>query len=182
MYEVAGNKLLNPDLILQEVGLCAGHRVADLGCGRVGQFTFPAARIVGEYGVVYAADIQKSIVQAVQEAAQFRHLLNVFTIWADLEQYGTTKIPQGTIDIALLVTTLLHAQQKETMLKEAARILKPGGRLVVVEWRSNGLPFIEKTATPMTPEEVQHHAQQAGLSFARSFSAGPYHFGLLFQK
>lgn len=182
MYIVAGNKLLNPEYILKEIEVAAGNRIADLGCGRVGQFTFPAAHMVGKYGAVYAADIQQSIVQAIREAARARQLQNIHPVWADLEDHGSTNIPQGTIDVGLLVATLVHAQKKQNMLTEAMRLLKPGGRLVVIDWHSNTLPFVEKNTTPLLPEEVQQNAQKVGLSFLRIFSAGPHHFGLVFQK
>lgn len=182
MYIVAGKKLLNPEYILKEIGLVAGHRVADLGCGRVGQFTFPAAHIVGPYGAVYAADIQKTVVQAIHSAAQSHQLANVYPIWADLEAHGTTAIPEGTIDIALLVATLVHARERRSMLQEAVRLLKPDGKLLVIDWQKNSLPLVEQHAAPLHPEEVEQHAQDIGLELHRSFSPGPYHFGLLFQK
>ena len=174
--------MIDPVEILQHAGAVAGSRIADLGCGRVGQFVFPASLIVGDVGTVYAADIQKNAVQAIKSASEFRHFENVKTIWTDLEQVGMARIPQGTIDIALLVTTLLHSKQRDAMIEEAVRLLKPGGRLVVVDWLAQALASIEPTTQAVEPQEVIETTKRHRLALTESFAAGKYHFALIFTK
>lgn len=173
---------MDPVELLRECGVAKGTRVADLGCGKVGQFVFPAALIVGEDGMVYAADIQKTAVDAIHEAATFRHLSNVHSVWTDLEQYGMAHIPEGTIDVALLVTTLLHSKNKKAIIKESARLVKPGGYLLVIDWKPEALKFMEPQTPPVSEEEVLTIAQQLGLTQIKAVNPGKFHFGYLFQK
>jgi len=183
MFTVAGTKLIDPQAVLEHIGVRDGARIADLGCGRVGQFVFPAAQIVGEHGVVYAADIQKQVIQEIRDAVEFRHLENVQAIWCDLEKTGNARIPQGTIDVALLVTTLLHAKDKKTMLKEARRLLKDGGKLLVIDWLASATEFLDKTdVDPVDKDEVKKLASSSGFKFLEELSPGKFHFGLVFLK
>ena len=182
MYTTAGTKLMDPIALLRECGVSSGARVADLGCGKVGQFVFPAAIIVGEDGMVYAADIQKTAVDAIQEAAAFRHLANVHSVWTDLEQYGMAHIPEGTIDVALMVTTLLHSKNREAMVNEAKRLIKPGGILIIIDWLPDALKFMEPDTTPVSQDEVVEIAQSLGFSLVNELTPGKFHFGYRFEK
>ncbi|MCX6779720.1 MAG: hypothetical protein NT034_00885 [Candidatus Magasanikbacteria bacterium] len=63
--QTSGTALIDPFEIFQKVGLSSGMRVADMGCGRTGHFVLPAARVVGEKGLVYAVDILKDVLQSL---------------------------------------------------------------------------------------------------------------------
>lgn len=185
MYAVAGTKLLHPDQILADVGVGEDSRVADLGCGRLGQFTMPASRAVGRFGVVYAADLHRDALREVGSMVEHNRLQNVELIWTDLEDYGHTSIPQGTIDVALLINTLVYARNRQYMLKEAARLLKPGAQLVVIDWHpSSSLTSIAEAAAlvPLDPPVLELEGLAVGLRLARRFRPGIHHFGLVFEK
>ena len=65
----SGNELINPFKVLERAGLQSGWSVADLGCGALGHFVFPAAQLVGGNGKVYAVDIQKTALKAIEKTA-----------------------------------------------------------------------------------------------------------------
>ena len=66
----SGTELINPFKLLERVGIGEGQRVADLGCGALGHFVFPAAQLVGGMGAVFAVDIQKGALEHVEAGGQ----------------------------------------------------------------------------------------------------------------
>ena len=83
--------MIDIQTLLRHADLKMGDSVADFGTGREGKIALPAARVVGKEGTVYAVDIVKSILPAVQTKAKMHGINNVTTVWSDLEVYGATK-------------------------------------------------------------------------------------------
>lgn len=169
---------MNPLQILQKAGLKEGMFVADMGCGTQGHFVFPAARIVGEKGVVYAVDILKSALAGVESQMKLQNAGNVKTVWSDIEIYGATKIKDASLDLVMLVNNLA----KEAMLKEALRLVKPGGKLLVVDWKTAAAPFGPPTKDRILPEIMKKTVEGLGAKLEQEFEAGTYHYGLVFIK
>jgi len=134
MSKVAsGDKLLNPEKLMKAVGVAEGMSCADLGCGSAGFFVLQAGEMVGKQGHVYAVDILKSVLESIDSKARLEGLDNVTPVWSDLERVGAAKIPEASLDGVFLISTIHQAHQPANMLKEAKRLLKPGGKLLLVE-------------------------------------------------
>ncbi len=181
-HAVGGKELLNIDDLLKRAGVGVGMTVADLGCGNAAFFSLHAARLVGSEGAVYAVDILKSVLTSVQRAARQQGVATIRCVWANLEIPGATKIPAASADVALLVNTLFQSNKRLEVLREAVRMLKPGGRLLIVDWKQTGVTFGPSAKQRVSPEELRVAAKQLGLRERNSFEAGMYHFGLLFEK
>ena len=177
-----GNILLDPYYVLEQAGLKEGDKVADLGCGSAGHFVIPAGKIVGDKGTVYAVDILKSVLAAVQSRAKLEGLTNVELVWSNLEIYGATKIPKESLDFALLINILFQVKKREEVIKEAIRLLKSGGKLVVVEWGLGEAPLGPPPAMRVTKDYLREVMQKFNLKEIKEFKAGPYHYGLVFMK
>lgn len=178
----SGNKLLDPKKVLQKVGLKEKMKVADLGCGAVGYFVFPAADMVGPKGQLYAVDIQKHILENIEKRAQLENRHNVITVWSDLERYGATSVPSKSLDAVFLFNLLFQTKDRLTVLKEAARLLEVGGKMAVVDWLSTGIPFGPPVEGRVPHDWVEEEADKLGLKLLKRFSPGPYHYGLIFEK
>lgn len=177
-----GNELLDPEFLLKDVlEIPFGSRVADLGCGSMGYFVLQSAKLVGDKGRVYACDILKDVLSAVSSKARQEGLINVKTVWTNLEIVGATKIDEP-LDYALLVNTLFQATKHAEMLSEAYRLLKSEGKLMVVEWRASGGPLGPAQDLRVSKETVEDLARSAGFAKIKEFEAGPSHYGLIFQK
>ncbi len=118
---------------LKRVGVRACSCVADLGC-HDGRFTLPAARIVGDCGVVYAVDRNAEVLKTLKRSARKEALGNVRLVRADLSRSRAARIPDGAVDIALLYDMLHRGylpneKDRRATLEHVARILKPGGIL-----------------------------------------------------
>jgi ubiquinone/menaquinone biosynthesis C-methylase UbiE len=177
-YIPSGGELLKPREILEAAGLTEGMTAADMGCGTQGHFVFAAARIVGERGKVYGVDILKSALSGVESQAKLQNAKNVETVWSDIEVYGATKIADASLDMVMLINNL----PKEAMLREATRLIKPGGRLLVVDWKSAAAPFGPPSKDRVSPETIKNIAANFGLKLEKEWSAGEYHFALTFFK
>ncbi|MBI5466069.1 MAG: class I SAM-dependent methyltransferase [Candidatus Kerfeldbacteria bacterium] len=176
-------RLIDPEAILKnELKVQFGHQLADLGCGGAGYFTLPAARLVGSRGKVYAIDILKSALDGVVSKAKLANLMNVEPVWSDLERVGAAKIPEATLDQALLVNIMFQSRQNEAMLREAHRLLKSGGKLLVMDWKVEPTPFGPPLERRLSPESVKDLAARVGFTVEQQFDSGPYHYGFVFVK
>jgi len=177
-----GNELLNPAQLLERAGVTPGMRVGDFGCGGMGYFSLQAARMVGDNGIVYAIDILKSALTSVASLAKQSGLENVKTVWSNIEMAGATKIPDHSLNVALVKNVLFQTKKREDFLREVTRCLKPGGIMMVVDWKLAGSPLGPVREDRVPPEEVRSIARGLNLKEEDSFEAGQYHFGLLFKK
>lgn len=178
----SGTALIDPYKIFERISLSKGQRVADLGCGRTGHFVFPAAKVVTDKGVVYAVDVVKNILESIKSTARSEGLDNVQTVWSDIELLGKTPIPDGSLDACFYINVLFQLKNKEGALKEAARMLKKGGYLVVVDWAKK-LGMLGPSAESMVnPEAVTKLATAQNLKFIDKMFPGDYHFSLIFEK
>lgn len=179
MYIPTGSELLDPDKILTKLDLREGMLVADLGCGASGHFVYPAAKMVGDKGRVYAVDVLKSVLSNIESKSKMQNFVNVVPVWSDIEIYGGAKeIADESCDAAILVN--VHA--KPAMIKEALRTLKKGGKLLLVDWKSAASPFGPPTKDRIPAEEVKKNVAPLGLELTDEFAAGTYHWGLIYKK
>lgn len=177
-----GTELLNPNALLERVGLRAGMHVADLGCGVTGHYIIPAARIVGSEGKAYAVDIQKSALAATESRAKLDGITNITSVWSDIERLGATRIPPAELDVTMIVNTLHLTRDRNQTMAEAARLTKSGGTVLVVEWKTDATAIGPLAAQRIGKEVVRAAAKTAGLTEREEFEAGTYHYGFVFTK
>jgi len=175
-------KLLNVDLIINKADIAEGMKVADFGCGGAAHFIVPLARVVGKGGRVYAIDILKNVLENVDRKIKVENIHNVKTVWSDLEIFKGTKIEAGSLDAILLVNTLYQSKQRASVLREAIRTLKKGGKIVIVEWKKITTPFGPKREERVDDKNLAKVAEKQGLELEEEFYVGSYHYGLIFHK
>lgn len=182
MPTVSGESiLLDAEKILSHLKIGEGMRVGELGCGGRGHFVFPAVRLVGSKGRVYAVDILKACLIAIERQAKEEHWPQVMTVWSNLEVVGAAKIPSGDLDRATLINILFQSQKADSILKETRRLLKPKGLLLVVDWKRESSPFGPPPDRRVVPEGAIDLAEKAGFKLLEQFAAGPHHYGLIFE-
>jgi len=117
--------------ILQALNLQTGQRVADIGAG-TGFFTLMMAGEVGPTGHVYAVDVAQNFVDAIRERAAAADLQNVSGVVND--QHSVQLAP-ASLDLAFISDTYHHFEQPRAMLAGIHRALKPGGEMVVIDFK-----------------------------------------------
>lgn len=153
--------------------------VADFGVGRTGHLVFPAAQMVGERGVVYAVDILKDVLESIRKRAELERFVNIHTVWADIERSGSVAIPAASLDLIFLVNVMFHISDYEAVLKEALRVLKDKGRIVVVDWvkrLANLGPALDKM---VDFPRLSVLARTCGCVVQDDFDVGSYHKALI---
>ena len=172
---------LDVDGIVGALIVAPGHHVADLGCGS-GFFTLALAKAVGPQGMVTAVDVMAESLESVAGRAQAQGLANVTTVRADLEVLGGTKLPDASQDLALIKNVLFQSTKQDAIIHEAARILKNGGRLVVIDWKKGAGGFGPPDNLRPDEDQVRRMTEQAGLHPDRQLPVGTAHFGWIFVK
>jgi len=178
----SGIALIDPNKIFEKVKLSPGMRVADLGCGRTGHFVFPASKVVGEKGIVYAIDIIKNILESIESRKKSEGYENIEVVWSDLERYGLTPIPDKSLDVCFVVNVLYLVKDKDSFLKEAKRLTKEGGHLVLTDWDRKIGPLGPSEDMILKKEDVVAMVKNLGFQFVDSFPASSYHYCLIFKK
>lgn len=176
-----GNELIKVD-VFKKIGLEENMHVGDLGCGNLAFYALTAAKLVGKNGQVYAVDILKSALSAVDTRITQEGLKNIKTVWSNLELVGATNIPPASLDAAFIHNVLFQAGEHDNFLKETARLLKIGGKLMIIDWKKIASPFGPPVKDRPEPQLIIGMATKAGLKLTEEFEAGPYHFGLIFVK
>jgi len=179
-----GTHLLDAEFLLSnKLGLRNGMTYADLGIGSAMHFIFPAAQMVGNEGKVYAVDIQKGLLSAAQSRARTEGLGNIETVWSDLEVYGAAKaITNDSLDALSLINVLYQTKEDEHVFNEANRMLKAGGKALVIDWLSNGASFGPPESARTSLDKVRQMAKVVGWREIEVFEPGTYHFAILFKK
>lgn len=181
MTEVAGLKrFVVPEVVVSNFHLRPGDVVADFGAGQ-GFFAKTLSKQVGREGTVYACEIQKQLVEAIGEMARTQHLGNISPVWCDLEELNGTKIPEGTLDAAIVVNSFFQFEDKATTLEEIKRTLRQGGKLFIIDWAESfgGLgPHPDQVVSEATTRAL---AEEHGFVYERAFDAGDHHYGLAFR-
>jgi len=160
----------DPRSLWRRLRLAAGTTVADIGAG-TGYFAFPASEIVGPSGRVYAVDVSRELVELLRERAAERHRANVVVVRSTPRR---VPLPDAAADLVLLAN-VLHGIPASTVT-EAVRILRPGGRLVDVDWKKIGTPWGPPKAHRLSPTEAALVLREHGLRPTPSWEFGPYHY------
>lgn len=178
---IAKNNLLNVEMILKKIPHQDFLQVADLGCGNFGFLVFPLAHLVGKKGKVYAVDIIQTALDEISQRARLENLPQVETVWSNLEIFGATKIEADKLDAALLINVLHQADKSIDMLKETIRMIKPGGRLIIVDWNEDH-PFGPAASQLISRDKLKTAISKLKLELAEEFTPGKSHYGLVFVK
>jgi len=153
----------NPDLALDALGLRPGMVVADIGAG-TGYMSLRLAKRVGPSGKVYANDLQPDMLRLLRENAARARIANIVTV---LGEEADPKLPQGQVDLVLLVDVYHEFSEPQKMLRKIRETLKPDGRLVLLEYRK------EDPSIPIRPEHKMSVAEVRTELEAEGFHLGP---------
>lgn len=168
----------DPASNLAKLGLNDGMKVADIGAGS-GFYTIEAARRVGGSGRVFAIDVQKDLLERLRTAGLAQRLSNIEVVWANAEKIGGTKLRDLSIDRVIASNVLFQLAKPDDFTLEMKRIMKPGGKLLVVDWSEASQLGPQNVFTSM---KAQTLFEKNGFVLEQSFGAGDHHYGLVFLK
>ena len=127
---------LPPADVLVAMNVHSGQTVADVGAG-TGYFSLPLADAVGLQGKVYAIDAQNEMLALLRHKLDDAAILNVELIHAEA---GNTTLPTGSCELLFTANVWHEFDDRSAVLKEAARVLKVGGQIAILDWRTDAPP------------------------------------------
>ncbi len=170
----------NPVENILAIGLQGGMKIADFGAGS-GAYTLAAARTVGAHGKVYAVEVQKDLLTRIKNTATQEHLDNVEIIWGDFELPHGSRIADCLVDVVIISNALFQLENKSGALHEARRILKPAGKLAIIDWSESYSGMGPMKSDVVQKEAALELARMAGFTLMTEFAAGAHHYGLLLR-
>jgi predicted methyltransferase len=165
------------DLLLQALQLKSTDEVADIGAGS-GYFTFRISPLVPQ-GKVYAVDVQQEFLNILLDN---RILQNAFNVEPVLGTVQNPNLPANRIDVVLLVDAYHEFSHPHEMLLAIKKALKPGGRLILVEYKAED-PFVPiKELHRMSEQQAVKEVTSVGLRFVENKNILPLQHILIFEK
>ena len=168
----------HPDEALDAIGIAPGAVVADIGAG-VGYFTEKLARRVGPTGKVYANDIQPAMLEQLRKNMAALHVTNFETALGAVDD---PRLPKNTFDLALLVDVYHEFSKPQEMLRHIRESLKPGGRLVLLEYRKEDPKVPIRPEHKMSVKGVRAEIEPEGFVFTKAIETLPEQHILIFTR
>ncbi len=168
----------DPAANVAKLGVNDGMRVVDLGAGS-GFYSFEAARRVGGSGRVYAVDVQKVLLERLRATGAANGLRNIEVVWGNAEKIGGTKLREGIADRVIASNILFQIEKPDEFILEIKRLLKPGGKVLVIDWSEVSALSPKNLVTSL---KAQTLFEKSGFKLDQSFNAGDHHYGLVFIK
>lgn len=161
-----------PDEVVGALGLRRGQVACDVGAGP-GYFTIRLARAVGPSGRVYAVDVEPQILDALRERLAASGLRNVTPVLALADD---ALLPAGACDVALIVDTYHHFPDRPAYLRRLTAALRPGGRIVNVDFHKRETPVGPPLDHRLSRETFLEEAHAAGLAVVAEPAILPYQY------
>jgi ubiquinone/menaquinone biosynthesis C-methylase UbiE len=168
-----------PEQIMDALNIAEGSVVADLGAAS-GWFTIRLARRVGPNGRVYAEDIQPQMIEVIKRRLPLENPDN--NVVVRLGTAADPGLPVGALDAVLISDAYHEMSQPVALLRNAARALKPDGRIGIVEFTKTGGGPGPEMNERVDPERVIREANEAGLRLIAQPDTLRYQYMLVFAK
>jgi len=166
-----------PEEVVRALDLKSGEKIADIGAGS-GYFTLPFARKVGPAGKVYAVDIDREMLAYIEQRARQENLHNIQTI---LAQAHDPELAPASVDLIFICATLHHITDRAKYYPLLAKALRPGGRIVNIDFQKRRLPVGPSFEMKIAQQDVLKEFAAAGFHLAREFDFLPYQYFLVFE-
>ena len=171
----------DPQHNIAQFDLQSGMRVADLGAG-TGALSVLIARAVGDVGKVYAVEVQKTLLEKLKNYAKAERVHNVEALWGDIERVHGTHLKDQMVDAVVASNVLFQVADKDGFVAETNRILKPGGKVLLVDWTDSFRGMGPHKDHVVTEKAARELFEKGGFTFVKKIDAGQHHYGLIFKK
>jgi protein-L-isoaspartate O-methyltransferase len=167
-----------PTKLMEALQIKPGDVVVDLGAGS-GYFTFRLAEKVGEKGKVLAVDIQPEMLDIIRQRMKSRKITQIEPI---LGEEMDPKLPAEGVDMIMMVDVYHEFSHPYEMTEKMVKALKPGGRLVFVEYRKEDPKVAIKLVHKMTQKQVIKEMEPHPLKHVKTLDVLPQQHIIIFEK
>lgn len=172
---------LTPDLCVREFTISPSMHIADFGAGS-GAFTLALARVLTENGKVYAIEVQKELLTRIRTSAQKEGLTNVETVWGNIEKKGGSKLADHALDGVLVSNVLFQVPDRDGLLQEVFRVLKPGGKVYIIDWSDSFGGMGPTSDAVIGKNAARALIEKNHFTYEKDFDPGSHHWGMIFKK
>ena len=165
-----------PHEVLSALKLRPGEVIADIGTGS-GYFTFRLAHHVGANGKVYAVDVSPDMIRHVNRRIRDLKATNVVSILADPDD---PLLPERSVDRFFVCDVWHHVENPTKYLSAMKKVLKPGGEIVMIDFRKKELPFGPPLQMKIAREDLIRQMEANGFRLAKEHTFLPYQYFLVF--
>lgn len=171
----------DPAKNIEQCGIQAGMEIADFGSGS-GHYTLSAAKALISTGRVYAIDVNKDLLTKLKNNATREGLYNIEIIWGDIEKPNGTKLRDSSVDLVLLSNILFQVEDKMGVINETKRVLKPNGRVMLVDWSDSFGGIGPAPKSVFRKDKATSVFEKAGFHMEKEIDAGSHHYGFIYKK
>jgi ubiquinone/menaquinone biosynthesis C-methylase UbiE len=168
----------DPDRAIDVLKLPKGATVADIGAGS-GYMTEKLAKRVGPMGKVYATDIQQGMIDLLSKRIAKRKLTNVTPV---LSTQDDPRLPADAVDLVIMVDVYHELSQPQAMLRQLRASLKPGGRLVLLEYRKEDQDVPIRPEHKMSVADAKLEVEAEGFKLTKTNEDPPRQHILIFTR
>lgn len=165
-------------MMLANLGIKPGMTICDMGCGN-GFYALPMAQLTGDKGYVVGVDVQPEMLGMLRNRMEEQGIENVVPI---LGSFHDPRLPPNINDLILLVDVYHEFSHPEQMLAAMRRSLKPGGLIVLVEFRAEDPKVPIKKLHKMTKAQVNKELTANGFKLVKEFDGLPWQHMMFFGK
>jgi len=174
-------RFTDPSRLISQLNISPGSVAADFGCG-AGFFSIPLAQTAGKDGIIYSLDVLPAALEAVESKAKIMGIKNIITKRANLENENGSGLPENSADWVIMKDILFQNGNKEAILKEAYRILKPGGKSLIVEWSDKNMSIGPDKSLRVSSKALTELLRQQKFSVEKILDAGEFHYAMVISK
>jgi len=164
--------------LIKALNVRTGQTICDLGSGN-GFYTLPLAKLVGKEGKILAVEIQQEMLNMLQKRAAVQEVTNIEYILGTL---WDPKLPEGKVDMVILVDVYHELSHPEHVLAAVRKSLKPDGKLVLVEFRMEDPKVPIKLLHKMSKDQVKKEIIPNGFKRVEEYDELPWQHVMFFQR
>jgi len=166
-----------PEEVITKLAIVPGATVADIGAG-TGFFSRYWSEAVGPSGTVFAVDVEPNLVAYLRDRADKERTVNLVPV---LASYDNPRLPAGAVDLAVIVDTYHHIDQRLEYLRAFHRVLAPDARVVVIDWKPGKLPVGPPDDHKIAADDVVREMNAAGYRLVDAPDFLPYQYVRVFR-
>ena len=172
----------SPEQAIDVLELSPREVVLDAGVGS-GAYSRIAAKKVTTEGTVYAADVHKDLLVRIADDFAKEGYTNIHTLWANIEKHHGLSLADEVCDAVLLCNTLFMVEDKDETVRELLRVLKKGGKILVVDWSASHGGTGPHADHVFKENDARVFFEKHGCTIIRTLDAhGSYQYGFVAKK
>lgn len=171
---------VKPEKTLHDMNIAEGMTVVDFDAG-AGYYTMALSKKVGIHGKVYAIDTRSDLLTRIANEAKTLKYKNIEVMRGDIESTNGSNLLEASVDRVIIANTLFVCDYPNRAIKEAVRILKPKGKIAVVDWVDSFTHLGPHPDCIIPKEHIINWFAKEGLILEKEFEAGEFHYGLVFK-